>query len=59
VDLAAAQGVLAAGDHKVEPVELAADQGDLAKVLLNQTKGIFNLSILPLLFSYGENEEFE
>jgi len=53
VDLAAAQGVLAAGDHKVEPVELVADH-DLAKNLLNQTKGIFNVSLLPLLFSYGE-----
>jgi hypothetical protein len=59
VDLAAVQGDLAADGHKVEPAELVADQGDLAKNLLNQTKGIFNVSILPLLFSYGENEEFE
>jgi hypothetical protein len=58
VDPAADQGDQAADDHKVEPVELVADQGDLAKDLLNQTKGIFNVSILPLFFSYWENEEF-
>jgi hypothetical protein len=58
VDPAAAQGDLAVDDHKVEPAELVADQGDLAKDLLNQTKGIFNVCLLPLFFSYGENEEF-
>jgi hypothetical protein len=57
VDLAAVQGDLAADGHKVEPAELVADH-DLAKDLLNQTKGIFNVRLLPLLFSYGENEEF-
>ena len=53
VDQAAAQGDLVADGHKVEPAELVADH-DLVKNLLNQTKGIFNVSLLPLFFSYGE-----
>jgi hypothetical protein len=57
VDPAEDQVDLAADGRKVEPAELVADH-DLAKDLLNQTKGIFNVCLLPLFFSYGENEEF-
>jgi len=57
VDPAADQGDQAADDHKVEPVELVVDL-DLARDSVNQTKSVFNLSILPLSFSYRNNEGF-